>query len=62
MKTKNATIKSQRTMLVLCILCTVALSTVGAYHLIAYNRPWDYFGAALSIALMFALFGVYRKL
>lgn len=59
--TKNTTIMSQRAMLVLCILCAAALSIVGVYHLIAFNRPWDYFDAAGSIMLMFALLSVYRE-
>jgi len=61
-KSKDDMIKNQRFILILCILCAASLSVAGVYHLIAFDRPWDYFSAAVSSCLMCALYGVFRKL
>ncbi len=56
-KTRNL-----RIVIFFCASCAGILGIVGTYHLIMFNRPWDYFSAAGSIGLMCALIDVYRKL
>lgn len=59
---RNDKTKNLRIVIFFCALCAGVLGIVGMYHLLAFDRPWDYFSAAGSIGLMCALIGVYRKL